>query len=534
MDSEIIAAIRKLDDRLQAIEKKLGMEEVPPEVPKMPKPEVQKPARSEAKPGNLLGIVGVCCLIVAMILLIKFSIDSGWLTPARQLFLSAIFGGSLIALPFFINSKDKAYVSLLPAGGVVILHLTVYGGVYVHQLLHPFMATVMVWGIGFLSLWLLTKFKEDVYALLAIAGTYVGSYLVKDSFNNLPSVAVHLLIWDFIFVSYGITLKRRLLISTTAYFALGLVAFFGLSYASSMNSDLALQLAIIQFLQILIIVTGTAAYSIHNKETLGEKEIVQLFPVFLFFYGLEFYYLSMISPNLAIAFSLTFSALILGVYFFAKNRLKDNALHSSQGVYALASIMFFHSVYFVALDDIAKVVFGLILMLIIGLKFEKFKSVALKPVLFMSGFVVLYSMVLVMGGRDFHPAQGIGFSFIYGAFLFTGYKKSAKNGFIVAANIMLVIGITRLGEVIGEIWVGPLCVTYSFLTLLFALKTFDKVLAKATLPVVFFAIGRFVVFNFGSLSQGERIISLILMGAIIYASGFVYRKIPDLKTNSTP
>jgi uncharacterized membrane protein len=234
--SEILTTLKKLESRLDYIERRLGVpqfqiEQTTTKVssPVTPSAPAAKPEGKHEKPSNLLGIVGVCCLVVAMILLIKFSIDSGWLTPARQLILAGLFGSALVSVPFFFTSKEKDYLSLLPSAGIIVLHLTVYGGVYYHQILGPMMASVLIWGIGFLSLYLLKKLNEDVYAILSIAGIYIGSWLIKDSFQTLTSVAGHLIIWDVIFVHFAINLKKRFLISFTAYFAFGLVAFFGLS-----------------------------------------------------------------------------------------------------------------------------------------------------------------------------------------------------------------------------------------------------------------------------------------------------------------
>jgi uncharacterized membrane protein len=94
---------------------------------------------------------------------------------------------------------------------------------------------------------------------------------------------------------------------------------------------------------------------------------------------------------------------------------------------------------------------------------------------------------------------------------------------------MIVTAICRLKDVVGEIWIGPMIVAFAFSCLVMSLKTKDKVLAQASFPVIFFAIARFVFFNFSNLSQGERIISLLVMGALIYASGYFYRQIPEAK-----
>lgn len=539
---EILLSLKQIESRLDYLERRLGVSQVqidksktevikastalttPPPLPHSSK---QKEIRTEAeKPSNLLGLVGVCCLIVAMILLIKFSIDSGWLTPARQLVLAGLFGSALVSAPLFFDSKEKDYLSMLPSAGVVILHLTVYGGVYFHKILDPMIGTGLIWGIGFLSLWLLKKFQEDIYALLSIAGIYIGSFLVKDSFQSLTGVAGHILIWDIIFVHFAINLKKRFLIAITAYFSLFLVAVFGIS-VDTLESHMAIQLASIQFLQIIVFMIGTALYSIWNS-TLKETEVLQLLPVFIFFYGLEFYYLDSLNTHLATIFSIGFATLVFGIYSSVKNRMTEDTFESTRLIYAFVTLLLVHSIYFVTFNDLSRVIAGFFLLLVCGLKFEKLNKSEFKGVLYILCLISLCSMLIVLAGPESISREMlIGTGVLYGAMLFIGYKKSSQALLIAIANIMIVVAIKRIGDILGEIWIGPLSVAYAFGCLLYALKSSDKLLAQASLPVIFFAIGRFVFFNFSDLSQLERIISLLLMGGLIYVGGFVYRKIPE-------
>lgn len=522
--NELIKAINNLDHRLKVIENQVGVQAPRPasSVETTPPP-LPRQEKTEVKSGNLLGIIGVGCLIVAMILLIKFSIDSGWLTPVRQLILAGLFGGSLIAAPFIFQSKEKDYLSLLPAGGVVILHLTVYGGVYLHKLIESLAATGMIWAIGLLSLWLLTLFMDDVYAILAIAGTYTGAFLVKDSFTSLLPVATHMIIWDAIFVGYAIKLQKRSIITITAYFALGLVCFFGFS-AESLSHGMAGELAVIQFIHMLIIMAGTAVYSVRHHP-LTEDEVGQLLPVFVFFYGIEYYYLNKIDPNFASAFSLFFSVLLLGSYLFAKKKVKNTTEITSDSIIGLAVMMFFHSIFFVELDDLGKIIFGFVVLIIFSLFSTRMLKAPFKSTSVMCGMIIFYSMVLVLQSDELSKNLGIFFAILYGVTLFTGYTTSKVSFSLIVAHVMMIVGLLRIGTLIGEIWSGPLCALYAFLLLIFSVKTHDKFMASTSLPVVLFAIARFMIFNFGELSQGERIISLIAMGVVIYASGFVYRKV---------
>lgn len=539
---EILLSLKQIDARLDYLERRMGISQDQIDKSKslaangipaknsttvIPKP---RPATSsqkvEEKPSNLLGIVGVCCLIVAMILLIKFSIDSGWLTPVRQLILAGLFGSALVSVPFFFTSKEKDYFSLLPSAGVIVLHLTVYGGVYYHKILDPMIATGLIWGIGFLSIYLLKKFEEDVYALLSIAGIYIGSLLVKDSFQDLSGVAGHIFIWDIIFVHFAINLKKRFLIAISAYFALFLVAMYGVS-VHSLSTDMAIQLAVIQIIQMLVFMIGIALYSVKNS-TMTEKEVIQLFPVFIFFYGLVFYYLDVVGQVYATSFSLIFAFLILGVRSAAIKKTGTDKLESTHLIYSLVAVVLIHSIYFVNLDDLGRVISGFLVMICLGLFHERMKAPDMKGVFYLTSLVVVCSMLIVLNGPDtFSTGLKIVSGLAFSLPLLAGYKKTSFAPLLAIANVMIVVAIVRLGDMIGEIWIGPLSVLYAFACLIFALKSADKLLAQGSLPVIFFAIGRFVFFNFADLSQGERIISLLIMGGLIYSGGFVYRKIPE-------
>lgn len=537
--------IGRLDTRLSRIERQLGMRDetatppaLPAEKPVSPKAfsepdeyEVEESEESGERgpklPSNILGIVGVACLILAMILLIKFSIDSGWLTPVRQVLLATVFGGALIAAPFVLKLSDKAYLSLLPAGGVVILHLTNFGAIFVHQLLHPWAGILAVWAIGFLSLWLLNRFRHDVYGLLAIGGTYIGSALVKVSFPSLIPVAINLLVWDIIFTGHAIRLKSRLLICITAYFSLGIVGLYqGLDSASLISN--AGMFAILQFLQIVVYAVGTAAYSLENKTKLSEKEAWQLFPVFLFFYGIEFGLLDSINPLFATIFSIAFSLALLGIYFFTRNRSVEKNFASEHTIFTLVALMLIHSIYVVNLNDTGKMLAGLIPMAIIGIYGKTLKERRYFGPLILA-FVVfgISTFLIVLNPSHLLPAGIIVLGLVYAANFLVGYKLSNEVPLLFLSHGLMALSIGRLGEVVGEIWVAPILVLYAYGALVWGLKWQDKNLGRSAFPVIFFALGRFLFYNFEGLSQGERIITLIVMGAIIYAGGYVYRKIPE-------
>ena len=441
--TELELLIGRLDTRLTRLERQLGVKE-PQQQPKARTVEVPPPTPDISSApkvySNLLGIVGVACLILAMILLIKFSIDSGWLTPLRQLLLATLFGASLIGAPLVLKVSDKAYLSLLPAGGVVILHLTNYGAIFYHQLMNPILGIIAVWGIGFLSIWLLNKFRHDVYGILAISGTYLGSALVKLSFSSILPIALNILAWDIIFTVLAVHLKNRLFICITAYFALGVVAIYHGIDSATLGDGAC---AVIQFLQILVFTLGTAWYSIRNKETLTVKESWQLFPVYLFFYGLEFSLLDAINPLYATIFSIAFSIILLGVYYFTRKRTTQNQFESSHAIFTLSGVMLLHSVYLVNLNDLGKMIFGLIPLVLIGLYGKRLKEERFYGPLGLCLLVLGFSTILVVfNPSKLFSAGIISLGMIYGASVFYGYKTycfvSLANGLNKGTFLLLI------------------------------------------------------------------------------------------------
>src|SRR3990167_8049618 len=161
MDNSAEARIRELANicaemnfRLERVEAALGVDAEPAKprsnVPSSAKaamtatpipridagpPRTAQPKRGAGEAFNWLGFTGVGCFILAAVYLIRLSIETAWLTPERQVLLSAVFGILLIACGELNVVRDRRYGSLLAGAGAVILHLTVYGAYFVHSLL---------------------------------------------------------------------------------------------------------------------------------------------------------------------------------------------------------------------------------------------------------------------------------------------------------------------------------------------------------------------------------------------------------------
>jgi hypothetical protein len=535
IDEQLQKVLSSFDSRLSEIEKHLGIKQASQDQ-NLVEPKLQNVPDSIAetqKSSNILGFVGAACLILAMVLLIKFSIDCGWLNPMRQIVLAALFGFVLVVLPFF-HFSEKKYFSFLPAAGVVVLHLSIYGGVFYHHLIG------LEWGIAFtaligaISIWLLSIYREDSYAVLAIAGTYIGCILLKNAFTSIFYLSFYLLLWDIAFSYFAIILNKRSLITFAAYFSLGFISFISLSISHIEDAQNA-QIAILQFGQMAVYTFFSARFSFANKSPLSESEAWQLFPIYLFFYGHEFHVLNNINPLYAVIFAVIFSGILLGTYFKAKKKISEGHLESAPVVYTLVSIIIYHSVFFDSLKSLGQLIFGL--LIIGGYKFfqnhiqgKEFNGVRLVT-LGMLGYTLL---TLYVGSTELSDNTLAIFGFIYGILaLFSLIKMKDLNHdnipslLILIANSQIMLAISRLSDTIGTFPIVPLWILYAFITLFIALKFKDKVLAKAAFPVIFIAIGRFLIRDYEVLGQGQRIVVLLLMGGLIFVSGFLYRKVKE-------
>ncbi len=541
--NEILNRLKKLEKRIDTLEKtkvEFPKSNIPEKSSAIEKPKPSMKFNTQVKPvfqthptsskkeSHFLGYVGSACILLASILLIKLSIDSGWLTPIRQCILASIFAGGLVALPFFTLLKEKSYTSLLPALGITILHLTIYGAVFYHKLLDPTLGLLSVSIIGLLSLWLLTKLEEETYAVLAIFGTYLGAFFFHKSFSQLSLMGLYLIVWDIAFSLFSINLKKRLIIAVSSYLALGLVAFFGMVKEIN-DPDLNSKIIIIQGIQLTIFAIGTLLFSLKNKLRLTEKEAWAFFPVIIFFYGQEYYFLDQISENWATLFSIGFAVFFLSIYSLAQRKLQQKELDSGGVVYTTCSLIFAHSIFIVQMNDFARVIFSFGLTLLFGIIHKKIiDNKNFIGLIVVSGLILLYSYLTVFFG-----VSQVNFEFllifgaIFGAiFLILSNKirGSMSNLTLSLGHAQVFVTLFRLKKLIGYFAIAPLWIAYAFGILFWAKTTKDKDMAKGAIPLILIGLGRFLILDFSELRGGQQVLSLLIMGALIFAGGYLYRK----------
>ena len=291
----------------------------------------------EPKPGNWLGIIAIICFVLAAVFIVKLSIDSGWLTPTRQIGLATLFGIGLIMAGLMLMVADLEYASLLPGAGVIVLYLSVFAAHRYYGLV-SFEAAIAATGfVSVLCIWLYVKIKHDVYPITAAIGAYIAPVILGLHADTVFSV-YYFLLCSLTFSAISIGVRSRLLTMISAYLAIFSTASVGLY----LHDDMLI--AIVLALHFLIFSIGTYFYARQTGDTLTQDEAWSFLPVLLIFYAVEYVFIERIHPGLAPWVSLVFASVLIGLYLSAK-QLFTAGEGSQFLVVAFTTLICFHSVY---------------------------------------------------------------------------------------------------------------------------------------------------------------------------------------------
>lgn len=537
----------QLDSRLSKIENQLNIKSQtkpadiwsqPAVVPK-PQP-IFKPAATspQTSSGNWLGIVAIICFVLAAGFIIKLSIDSGWLTPERQIGLAALLGLSLIGAGFALLKSDREYASLLPGAGIIVLYITAFAAHRYYQLIPFELAIGFVSLISGLSILCYNAIKHDVYAITASIGAYVSPVLL--GLNSGADFSLYYyLACSVAFTSISIWLQSRTLTLISAYLAILMSAFVGLE----LQQDKLV--AVILIIHFMIFSFGTYLYSLQNNTPMNESEAQSFLPALLIFYAAEYYFLNRIQPELAPWISLFFAGFLLTLYFSAKRYFPDN-LGSQSVVLAFATIVCFHSAYLELLPTKARSWLFVAIMLGVAFSPRNFSTPKQGSPYFIPILGVLailaneyITMIFHLLGNPRLPLLAVSFAAIASIWAvivtlgntFTEEKKYGQ-ALLSAAHLLAVLALYRIATDTGSLAVSASWLFYALFVMLFAFHRKDELMAKSALFVLGFAAGKALLYDASSAPTIVRILCLLLTGAVLYGCGLLMRRIDGWKNRA--
>lgn len=490
-----------------------------------------KPVPQSGSPvTSILGWGGALAFLLAAAYVIRLGIDSGWLTPVVQ--VSAVVAGGivLIGAGFGLRGSWDRYAGYLPACGVVMLFLAIYGAHLHYELIGVKAAGLFVVAVCALSLWLCRAFDSDLYALFAVAGSYSAPFLLASATGSITDLVVYYSAWGVVFSVYAIWHGRRLIYLLAAYLALA--GFDGIWHVHA--SDQWVAALVFQAVQFVIFGVATAWFSVRRREPMDTVTAAMHLPALLLFYALQYYVLDRHLPALAPWIAFASLAAVGLLYWGARRYLRRPLPGGAFLLWCYLSLVLFHAGYVEALpNEMAPWVMFVIAPVALWVNRVRADAspgryVFLTVVALV--FAVNYLRVLVGFMLDPVPGHAI-LPVTYAALLYGGYYlvagqpglREVKLLLVYAGHIMLMSAAVRMLDV--RIIQSTAWGLLALACLGLSMWKNDRMLAQSSLLVFGATAGKVLLYDLSGSPPLARIISLVVLGLTFYVGGMLYQKL---------
>ena len=483
---------------------------------------------------KILGWTGATALVLAMSYLIRLAVDSGWLTPERQVVLAVLSGLLLIGAGLRLRNADREYASLLPAGGLVVLFLSIYAAHLYYHFIGMGLATAAVILTCLLALWLGRMFESEIYGLFAVVGSYSAPFLLDALAASVVDLVIYFSAWSVLFCVYAIWLGVRRVYLLAAYMALlGFHLLHDLKPLSAWVETFSFQ--IVQF---LVFLSGAVWFSIRHHRPMSREEAIVHLPLLLIFYALQYPLLNANLPTLAPWISLLSAALLLLAYLIAKRSLAMPPEAGSLLVSAYAALVLFHAGYMELIPSAqAPWVVLAVLPLMALYARRRGAGVSLQwPFQLLVGiiFAINYLRVIVDADNASYADHPI-LALLYALELYAAYYyakrlpalKSLTTPVLYAGHIALMgaaVNILDARLAVSFAWgfIALACLALAF-------RSRDKLLGKSSLLIFAASAGKVLLFDLSDATPLLRIASLAILGVTLYVGGWMYKKVDAIE-----
>lgn len=500
-----------------------------PPIPKNDfKLKVERPKTDSAP--MLLGIVGIVFLILAGAFFVKLTIDSGWLTPLRQLFIAGVIGFVFLILPHFVESLRDSYGSLLTGTGVVVLHLTWFGAFQIHHLIEVNAALIFASLVGVLAIFINSRLGNSVFVLVAIAGTYLAAPLVGYS-GPLGTVSIFIILWNLSFSLLAIESKRRDILLVAAYFAFFTSGILMLARHSLSDASVATELLGLQIIQFLIFAATSIFFTLRHESPMTKEQGWALFPLLLVFYSLTDSLLKTVFPNVQPFYGIIVGLILLGTYQVVSNRSRSE-LSSGPSILAFALLTIAHSGYFTLAPETSQPFISLFIAFASFYLFGRQilnSSNEWKPALLIVGGVAVYGMLQVFDPKlslEMRIPLHLGWA-VLALSIATRVATSSRSLVLAFAHFQVLFGLYQLSlyQDLGSIFVTVSWGTYAIAILFWGLILKSQEIGRSAVVILVAVSFKAAFHDVWGADNGKRILSLFIAGALLYGCGWIYGKV---------
>ena len=482
---------------------------------------------------QILGWTGASALVLAVAYLIRLALDAGWLTPERQLGLAVLSGFALIGAGLRLRAADRQYASLLPAGGLVVLFLSVYGAhLYYHFIGAPFAAGAVILTC-LAALWLGRLFESELYGLFAVVGSYSAPFLLHALAGSVTDLVIYFSAWSVLFCLHSIWIGHRRTYLLAAYMAL-----LGFHFLWKQMAPDEWEAAFsFQTMQFAIFLGGAIGFSVRHRRPMSREEAVAHLPLLLIFYALQYWLLHRHLPALAPWIAMGSAGVLLLGHLVATRILGQPLASSAVLVGAYASLALFHAGYMELLPEELAPWAALLLLPAVGIYFLARGEVSAVGwplrVLIALIFALNYQRVVTGMHLDVVPMHKA-LALLYAAELYVAYVLARRLPALESlATPALYVGHVALMSAAVQIFDGRLAVSFAWgvvalACLALAFRFSDKALGKSSLLIFAASAAKVMLFDLSSATPLVRIGLLLILGVTLYAGGWMYRKVDQI------
>lgn len=526
-----------IEGRLSQIEDRLGMyaaprKQAPQRRADTPAPGSLRTATPRDRSGlitSILGWGGLVALVLAASYLIRLGIDNGWLTPVRQVALATVAGALLIGSGFPMRNVDARYAGYLPAGGIVILFLAIYGGHLFYGFISLKVAALAVIFVCGLSLWLCRVFDSDLYALFAVAGSYTAPILLHGAHGSLTDLVIYFSAWSVVFSIYAIWRGKRLIYLVAMYMAL--VGFDVIWRANGGHEwPAALMFQTVQF---IVFGSATAIFSVQRQEPMDTNVAVMHLPPLLLFYALQYNLLDQHLHSFAPWIAVVSLGVLAALYFSARALLGRELPGGELLLWAYVALILFHAVY---LESVPKEWAPWVALLLVpiaaaGTLMRKRPLGAMKILWGAVGLIFLLNFISVVLDLKLEQVPGrYLLSTAYAALLYAGYYaihereglQEIKRLLVYAGHLSAMATAVHLldtrileSAVWGVLALG--CIGIS-------VWKSDRLLGQSSLLLFGATAIKVLTYDLSNAPPVVRILSLVVLGITFYVGGLLYQR----------
>ncbi len=486
---------------------------------------------------NILGWAGATALVLASVYLVVLAIDAGWLTPVRQVLLSMLGGVMCIGIGILLREKDMHYASLLPAAGIVIMFMSLYGAHNYYHMIDTTFATTGIIGICLISLWLNRVFMSELYALFAVVGSYSAPVLLGGTSYTIVDLIVYFACWSVVFSVFSVWVGKRNIYMLAMYLAL---VIFDLKWHEGMQ-DAWMEALIFQTVHFLIFVAAGSVFSIRIAP-MSQEIAIKHIPVLVLFYFVQYHILDKHLPGLAPWIALASAAILLASYFAVQQVLGQKLEGGRTLLSGYVALVLVHAGYIESVPMQWAPWAGLAVVPLVAL-YASLRGDIKSPGMPLWGVAVLIfvaNFLHIISGNTFsHPANHVPahelLGLCYAAELYTGYYLLRKNGMLndiamvalYAGHIAIMAWAVQVFDsrlIVSMVW-GALALG----CLLLALKNRLKLLGQSSLLVFGASVLKVFLYDIATASPLIRIASLLVLGGSLYLGGWLYKKVNHLE-----